>query len=197
MATVPADFEEPSDAELINAVRKGTVFAYGTLYERHVGAAYNLARQLARSPGEADDLVSEAFAKVLDTLRAGRGPDSAFRAYLLTALRHTAYDKPRRDHKVTLSDDVTTLSDASMDAIQHRVRRHRRRWSRTEPGCTCVLPPTRTLASRPLAHRGRGPVTTGGRAPARPDTQRHHLPGLPCAGGLPAGLPAGPPRRPH
>jgi RNA polymerase sigma factor (sigma-70 family) len=114
VATVPADIEGPSDAELIDAVRKGTVSAYGSLYERHVASAYNLARQLSRSPAEADDLVSEAFAKVLDTLRGGRGPDSAFRAYLLTALRHTAYDKTRRDRKIELSDDVETAGGAKL-----------------------------------------------------------------------------------
>jgi RNA polymerase sigma factor (sigma-70 family) len=114
VATVPADFQGPSDAELIDAVRKGTVSAYGSLYERHVASAYNLARQLSRSPAEADDLVSEAFAKVLDTLRGGRGPDSAFRAYLLTALRHTAYDKTRRDRKIELSDDVETAGGAKL-----------------------------------------------------------------------------------
>jgi RNA polymerase sigma factor (sigma-70 family) len=102
----------PSDAELIDSVRRGTVSAYGSLYERHVGAAYNLARAMTRSQAEVDDLVSEAFAKVLDTLRAGRGPDSAFRAYLLTSLRHTAYDKTRRDRKVELSDDVTAVAGA-------------------------------------------------------------------------------------
>jgi RNA polymerase sigma factor (sigma-70 family) len=120
VAIVPADLEGPSDAELIEAVRKGTVSAYGSLYERHVASAYNLARQLSRSPAEADDLVSEAFAKVLDTLRAGRGPDSAFRAYLLTALRHTAYDKTRRDRKVELSDDVSTVSGVSSEAVSEQ-----------------------------------------------------------------------------
>lgn len=112
MAAVPAEVQGPSDAELIESVRGGTIDAYGQLYERHVSAAYNLARQLARSQAEADDLVSEAFAKVLDTLRAGRGPDSAFRAYLLTALRHTAYDKTRRDKKVDLTEDMTDVAPA-------------------------------------------------------------------------------------
>ncbi|MBE1467580.1 RNA polymerase sigma factor (sigma-70 family) [Kibdelosporangium phytohabitans] len=108
-------------------MRKGTAAAFGQLYERHVGAAYNLARQLTRHQADADDLVSEAFAKVMNTLWTGkktstakeadkpqarRGPDSAFRAYLLTALRHTAYDKTRRDKRVELSDDVTTVSGA-------------------------------------------------------------------------------------
>ncbi|SDJ78795.1 RNA polymerase sigma factor, sigma-70 family [Lentzea albidocapillata subsp. violacea] len=112
MAIVPADVQGPSDAELIESVRGGTIDAYGQLYERHVSAAYNLARQLARSPAEADDLVSEAFAKVLDTLRGGRGPDAAFRAYLLTALRHTAYDKTRRDKKIDLTEDMTDVAPA-------------------------------------------------------------------------------------
>ncbi|ASR34266.1 hypothetical protein BAY61_03830 [Prauserella marina] len=107
MTTAPADPNGMSDAELISSVRAGTIAAYGTLYERHVSAAYNLARQLARSGSDADDLVSEAFSKVLDTLRAGKGPDTAFRAYLLTALRHTAYDKTRKDKRVDLTEDMT------------------------------------------------------------------------------------------
>ncbi|MDQ0377321.1 sigma-70 family RNA polymerase sigma factor [Amycolatopsis thermophila] len=114
MSTQPVDFEGKSDAELISDVRTGTLAAYGTLYERHVAAAYNLARQLARSTAEADDLVSDAFAKVLDTLRAGKGPDSAFRAYLLTALRHTAYDKTRKDKRVDLNEDMTTVGSEAL-----------------------------------------------------------------------------------
>ncbi|MGW5052854.1 sigma-70 family RNA polymerase sigma factor [Actinokineospora sp. NPDC004072] len=117
MSTVPADVDGPSDADLLESVRGGAVSDYGTLYERHVAAAYNLARQLTRSPAEADDLVSEAFAKVLDTLRHGRGPESAFRAYLLTALRHTAYDKTRRDRRVEFSDDVTQVSGVDPAAV--------------------------------------------------------------------------------
>ncbi|CCH31316.1 sigma-70 family RNA polymerase sigma factor [Actinosynnema sp. NPDC047251] len=99
-----------SDAELITAVRTGTISAYGQLFERHVDAARNLARTLSRSAAEADDLVSDAFAKVLDVLRAGGGPDEAFRAYLLTALRHTAYDRTRRDRPLRLTEDVAAVS---------------------------------------------------------------------------------------
>ncbi|MEU4803989.1 sigma-70 family RNA polymerase sigma factor [Actinosynnema sp. NPDC023587] len=100
----------PSDAELIASVRTGAIQDYGQLFERHVTAARGLARALSRSATEADDLVSEAFAKVLDVLRAGGGPDAAFRPYLLTALRHTAYDKTRRDKPLRLADDVAAVS---------------------------------------------------------------------------------------
>ncbi|WP_235883559.1 sigma-70 family RNA polymerase sigma factor [Saccharopolyspora elongata] len=114
MATVPAEVQGPSDTELLEEVRSGSSAAYAQLYERHVGAAYNMARQVAKSPAEADDLVSEAFTKVLDTLRDGRGPNTAFRAYLLTALRHTAYDRTRRERKVQLADDVAEVSGADV-----------------------------------------------------------------------------------
>ncbi|MGW1680787.1 sigma-70 family RNA polymerase sigma factor [Saccharopolyspora sp. NPDC002376] len=114
MATIPAEVQGPSDGELLEEVRSGSSAAYAQLYERHVGAAYNMARQVAKSAAEADDLVSEAFAKVLDTLRDGRGPNTAFRAYLLTALRHTAYDRTRRERKVQLADDVTEVSGADV-----------------------------------------------------------------------------------
>ncbi|MGY6656092.1 sigma-70 family RNA polymerase sigma factor, partial [Amycolatopsis sp. TRM77291] len=117
MSTVPADLSGKSDAELIAEVRDGKIASYGTLYERHAGAAHNLARQLARSSSEADDLVSEAFAKVLDTLRVGKGPDAAFRAYLLTALRHTAYDKTRKDKRVDLNEDMSDVGGAVGEAL--------------------------------------------------------------------------------
>src|SRR5215217_7685762 len=102
-----AELDEPSDAELIDSVRSGHNDAYGLLYRRHAGSAVALARQLTGSAAEADDLVAEAFAKVLVTLRAGGGPDTAFRAYLLTTLRNTLYDRARRDRRVELSDDMT------------------------------------------------------------------------------------------
>jgi RNA polymerase sigma factor (sigma-70 family) len=108
-AEPPPEDDPPSDAELIAAVRAGDIQPYGDLWRRHVAAAYNLAQQLARSHDERDDLVSEAFAKVLKVLRAGGGPSTAFRAYLLTVVRHTAYDRMRRDRHVDVTEDVTAV----------------------------------------------------------------------------------------
>jgi RNA polymerase sigma factor (sigma-70 family) len=106
----------PSDAELITATREGSSEAYAELYSRHRASAYNLARQLARSSAEADDLVSEAFAKLLDTVRSGGGPDTAFRAYLLTALRHRAYDRTRRDRRIEFTDTALAGLNRSLVA---------------------------------------------------------------------------------
>jgi DNA-directed RNA polymerase specialized sigma24 family protein len=61
-----------------------------------VTAAHGLARQLVRNRAEADDVVAETFAKILDLLHRGGGPDDAFRPYLLTAVRRAAYDPGSR-----------------------------------------------------------------------------------------------------
>ena len=97
--------EAPADAELISAVRGGEVDAYGELFERHVAAARRLARQLV-PPADAEDLVSEAFAKVLSLLQRGAGPDLAFRAYLLTAVRRLHVDRIRANARVQPTDDL-------------------------------------------------------------------------------------------
>jgi len=100
-----APLDEPGDAELISAVRGGDVDAYGKLFERHVDAARRLARQLV-SAGDVDDLVSEAFAKVLALLQRGGGPDLAFRAYLLTSVRRLHVDRLRASSRLTTTDDL-------------------------------------------------------------------------------------------
>jgi len=89
----------PRDADLIAASRAGDAAAYDTLYRRHVAAAHSLARQLVRNRAEADDVVAETFAKILDLFHRGGGPDDAFRPYLLTAVRRSAYDRHRAERR--------------------------------------------------------------------------------------------------
>ncbi|UDY24678.1 sigma-70 family RNA polymerase sigma factor [Nocardioides sp. Kera G14] len=98
--------DEPGDAELISAVRGGDTQAYGMLFERHVEAARRLSRQLV-SAGDVDDLVSEAFSKVLTVLQKGGGPDLAFRAYLLTSIRRLHVDRLRSGARLQTTDDLT------------------------------------------------------------------------------------------
>lgn len=96
-----------SDAELIASVRNGDLEAYGELYARHHHAAERMARQLVPA-NDADDLASDAFAKVLDALRGGGGPDVSFRAYLLTTVRRVHVDRIRSGKKVQTTDDIAS-----------------------------------------------------------------------------------------
>jgi RNA polymerase sigma factor (sigma-70 family) len=108
MAEMLESTRAPSDPELIACVRSGDLDAYGELFARHTDAALRLARQLTRG-SDAEDLVSEAFTKVMRILTDGGGPDVAFRAYLLTTVRRLYVDRVRRESRLTNSEDMTAF----------------------------------------------------------------------------------------
>jgi RNA polymerase sigma factor (sigma-70 family) len=91
---------------LLEAARTGSNDAFGELFSRHRTAAHTMAKQVAGTPTDAEDLVAEAFVKILDVLRRGGGPDSAFRAYLLTTVRNLATASNNRGRRLHLAADL-------------------------------------------------------------------------------------------
>lgn len=106
----------PSDAELLARVRAGEPDAYGELWLRHEPAASSLARYLTRSGHEADDVVADAFARVLRAIKGGAGPTESFRPYLLTAVRRTVWrhSEEANQHRLAASEDEAELIDLRM-----------------------------------------------------------------------------------
>ncbi|MFG3552677.1 sigma-70 family RNA polymerase sigma factor [Streptomyces sp. NPDC047725] len=103
----------PSDAELIGLLRSGDDTAYAELYRRHADAVRRYARTCCRDAHTADDLTAEVFARVLQAVRGGSGPEHAVRAYLLTAVRRVAAgwtQSARREHLV---DDFAVFAAQS------------------------------------------------------------------------------------
>jgi RNA polymerase sigma factor (sigma-70 family) len=86
-----------SDAELLGQVRDGDDAALGELYVRHRAAALRLARSYGAA-ADAEDVVNEAFERVMGALRRGRGPAEAFRPYLFVTVRRLAADRGGADH---------------------------------------------------------------------------------------------------
>lgn len=100
-----------SDAELITAVRRGDTASFGVLFARHSGAATAVARRYLPA-SDADDAVAGAFEKVLGVLRAGKGPDVAFRAYLFTVVRRRAVEMLERGRRAAPTDDDHVFESA-------------------------------------------------------------------------------------
>ncbi len=96
----------PRDAELTEAVRKGDMSAYAVLYERHLRTARRAAGALTATPAEREDLIAEAFVRLLRVLRAGGGPGDEFRPYLLTTMRNVLISWRRRDSAVSVVAEV-------------------------------------------------------------------------------------------
>ncbi|MDQ4053274.1 MAG: sigma-70 family RNA polymerase sigma factor [Actinomycetota bacterium] len=108
----------PGDESLLAGARAGEPSAVEHLYAAHVASARRLATILA-GPETADELVAEAFARVLAQLRAGRGPTTNFRAYLHTTIRNIHRDTFRGAREVPASDRpwLLDVSESPIDEL--------------------------------------------------------------------------------
>ncbi|MER5867471.1 sigma-70 family RNA polymerase sigma factor [Kitasatospora sp. NPDC002040] len=114
----PVDGERPpSDAELTAKVRAGDDAAYEEIYRRHADSVRRYARTCCRDSFTAEDLAGEVFARTLQALRAGKGPEFAVRAYLLTAVRNVAAAWARSERREQLVDDFSTFAQTSAATI--------------------------------------------------------------------------------
>lgn len=108
-----AEGQGPTDEELIDATRGGNVEAYGELWVRHERAASSVASKLSAN---GDDLVAEAFIRVLRALRAGSAPITNFRAYVCSAVRTCAVDEHRRSSRSIATCRLDLIGEAAVPA---------------------------------------------------------------------------------
>ncbi len=99
-----------SDADLITRMRAGDDFAYEELYRRHAEAVRRYARTCCRDAHTADDLTAEVFARMLQAVRGGSGPEHAVRAYLLTTVRRVAAGWTKSAKREQLVEDFAVFA---------------------------------------------------------------------------------------
>ena len=136
---------ERSDADLLAAVRAGDDAAYAELWTRHQAAARRMAAQVVE-PGDVDDLVSESYYRVLRVVKAGSGPQDAFRPYLFSTMRRFAIDTARSyKRRVTLTDQAADLeaepapSAADVAAVNAEQHAAWRAWASLPEASRAVL----------------------------------------------------------
>ncbi|MGW2773022.1 sigma-70 family RNA polymerase sigma factor [Streptomyces olivaceoviridis] len=100
----------PADTELIERMRGGDDSAYEELYRRHADAVRRYARTCCRDSHTADDLTAEVFARMLQAVRGGSGPEHAVRAYLLTSVRRVAARWTQSARREQLVDDFALFA---------------------------------------------------------------------------------------
>ncbi|MFF8833794.1 sigma-70 family RNA polymerase sigma factor [Streptomyces sp. NPDC015130] len=100
----------PSDAALVQLMRDGDDSAYEELFRRHSEAVRRYARTCCRDAHTADDLTAEVFARTLQAVRGGAGPEQAVRAYLMTTVRRAAANWARTQKREHLVEDFAVFA---------------------------------------------------------------------------------------
>ncbi|WP_438313189.1 sigma-70 family RNA polymerase sigma factor [Streptomyces sp. HUAS TT3] len=101
----------PSDGDLIARMRAGEDGAYAELFRRHAGSVRRYARTCCRDGHTADDLTAEVFARTLQAVRGGAGPDQAVRPYLLTTVRRVAAAWAKTARREQLVEDFALFAE--------------------------------------------------------------------------------------
>lgn len=102
--------DAPTDSDLITRMRAGDDTAYEELYRRHAEAVRRYARTCCRDAHTADDLTAEVFARMLQAVRGGSGPEHAVRAYLLTTVRRVAAGWTKSAKREQLVEDFAVFA---------------------------------------------------------------------------------------
>ena len=110
--TVPVEWAALEDHALLELSRAADPEAFAELFRRHRATAVRVAaRTSARLDPE--DVAAEAFARVWTALCRGRGPEQAFRPYLLTTVRNVALNRCRAERE--LPTDPATLPEPAVE----------------------------------------------------------------------------------
>jgi len=136
-----------TDLELLSRVRAGEHEHFAELWIRYQGWAHHVARTTT-SRYDAEDIVQEAFAKVLASLRNGNGPREGFAHYLRTAIRNVAATWGGRDARAVLVPfaDGTAVGSyefefTDLGELEQPFRRLPERWQRVlQLACVQQLP---------------------------------------------------------
>ena len=91
--------QTPSDEELMLRVRSGNLAAFEQIVQRHQSAAWAVTYRFVGDASEAEDLVQDAFLRILDAAERYQ-PSAAFRTYLYRVLMRLCIDHIRKKRPV-------------------------------------------------------------------------------------------------
>lgn len=105
----------PTDELLLSDVREGKLDSFGVLYERYVSMARAIAYKHTSNNTLSEDIVSEAFVRVLQALKNGKGPRTFMGGYLATTIAHLAAENGLIAQKEVPSEEEHLESMGSLD----------------------------------------------------------------------------------
>jgi len=87
------------------------------IFDKYAPPLYKYLVRLGSGPQEADQMVGDVFAHLLEKLSEGKGPQTNLRSYLYQAAYHLVVDHARR-RKYTTPLDTAEIVEGEKDSVQ-------------------------------------------------------------------------------
>jgi RNA polymerase sigma-70 factor (ECF subfamily) len=113
-----------ADLILLHDARKMNPEALIKIFDLYSSPLYNYALRLCSDPLEADQVVGDVFAKLLEQLSAGNGPSTNLRSYLYETTYHLVIDKSRysrREAPLEIVDFMRSDGSSTMTTLEDRI----------------------------------------------------------------------------
>ena len=101
-------------AVLLKAARKLDQMALAEIFDLYAPAIFRYALRLCQDPIEADNVVGDVFARLLEQLAAGKGPRTNLRSYLYQIAYHVVVDHARDMHQVVPLEAILDKQDGNL-----------------------------------------------------------------------------------
>ena len=88
-----------TDADLVARVAAGEAAALATLYDRHAGVVFAVARRVLGETAAAEEVLQDVFFRVWQRAGAYQPERASFRTWVLTITHHMAIDEVRRQRR--------------------------------------------------------------------------------------------------
>lgn len=102
--------------------------AIGAVYDRYFPEVYRFVRYRLNNEHTAEDIASDAFVRLLEAIKTGRGPQTNLKAWLLATASHIVTDHLRKTYRRPESELPETIPDDTPDPSRdyEKLERERR-----------------------------------------------------------------------
>jgi RNA polymerase sigma-70 factor (ECF subfamily) len=115
------------ESQLLDAARNGDAEALGHIFDLYAAVLFRYAFRLCHDRVEADRIVGDVFAQLIEHLMRGKGPRTNLRAYLYQITYHVLVEHVRDAGRVTPIEDAWNVPDGRLSvALEVEAREAKR-----------------------------------------------------------------------
>ncbi len=101
--------------------------AISAVYDRYFPDVYRFVRYRLNDEHLAEDIASDAFVRLLEAVRSGRGPQTNIKAWLLATASHIVVDHQRKAYRRPENELPESAPDAAPGPVTQQEQRERER----------------------------------------------------------------------